>query len=1139
MIRQLRYIIIVFILNIVLVGDVLSQSYGKPSVLSTGKWYTVSISEDGVYKLTYNDFLTLGASQEEIDLDNLSIFSNTGQPLDIVVKNNLYDDLQENAIYVNKQQRYVLFYGKATTQIIYDTVLQRFDFKLHPYATSTKYFITFDSSIGEKKRITNIINNNTIVDTTLSTAKDFSYHKRELYNLNNSGTNWVGEKFLSTQTDLQVPFVLTNCRTDIASTIKYSIVKQTNSQDRFLFSVPVKEDDVLKNDTTVVTSNATTRVLLNSPSFSINIHYQPSNQSSQAWLDDIVINYTKQLTFSNSALQFYSTLKTNNNIRYDVSGLRTNNYMVWDVSNPIEVKSIGETVLEEGVLSFNVLADTLRNIIVLSGSSFASPVLEDSLVNQNLHGIDSSELIIVCYEPLINQAERLAQIHRDYDNIKVSVVPLQQVFNEFSSGTRDFFAIRQFIRYIYKKTNGLYPQNVLLFGDGTFDNKNILQLNNNFIPTYQEDVYPTSDGITSDDLLAQIGDNSTGSLIDSLYVGIGRFPVADTVSSKVLVDKCERYITKSDLRKGLRGDWRNTVMLTCDDADEKWELYQFYANAENIYGQIDATNPYLNIYKVYEDAYKEYTSASGASYPDASNAIDARMNQGCLLFNYLGHGSPDHLSSERLITITNISSWENYDKLCLMITSTCEFNRFDLADKQAAGEYILTSEKGAGIGLIAAARKIASKDPINRALHKYAVERLSNGKTRTFGQVMKEAKNYTLSHNDLDRMERSITLIGDPALRLSVPQYNIVTTQINNTSYDSLSGTMNSLDTIRALSTVRIKGEIRDFNNQKINTFNGNIQVSLYDKKSIHYTLNNAGIVLDSGSASRAFELQTSLLYKGDTIVKDGEFSITFVVPKDISYNYGLGKLSYYAQNDTIDATGYSRDFILGGIDSSASQIAETRPLLSLYINDTNFVSGGITDENPSLYAIVIDSIPINIVGTGLGHDIVARLDNAANTFILNDYYTQNEEHPEIGYITYPFSNLSEGEHTLTLRIWNIYNYSTQQTIKFKVVNSATNEYSAINYPNPFKESTTFELRYNQPNNLTKVILQIHNQSGQLISQIDCSDKIGTYNVGPIFWDGTNFRGSKVDNGIYFYTFVITTNDSTKKLRTNKLVKIK
>ena len=1143
MMEKVKYIVLTVCLVISLGLNAQAVDYPEKSVLNSGTWYSVSVSSDGIYKLTYNDFISLGVAAEEIDFDNLSIYGNTGKAISEINAEYTFSDLKENAVYVNKQEKYVLFYAQATTQTVYDATNQSFSFQLHPYATETKYFITFDKSIGEKKRISPVTDIPAQYTQTYNTAKDYVFYKRELYNLARSGRYWFGEKFLPVAADVQIPVSLPNITSEVPAEIRIQLLANSSQPSSYDIKLNNQELGNLQITTPYTNETAhagifTTKTNISSASNNISLHFNSNVTTAEGWLDYILVNYTKTLSFNNNYLKFYSLpMEDNQTIRYQIDNVRSSNVMVWDVTDATRVTSIENTELNNNILSFNVNTDTLRSIIVLTGSTFPAPTLEDTVLNQNLHGIDTAEFVIITHHKFINQAERLAEIHRQYDNISVAVVELQQVFNEFSSGTKDFLAMREFIRMMYNKSAGKYPENVLLFGDGTFDNKNILQYNNNYIPTYQSDAFNNSGdkNFTSDDVLAAIGMTATNSTYDSLFVGIGRFPVNDTNTANIIVDKCLRYISRADLSNNENGDWRNAVMLTSDDMDELYEKY-FRDNAEHIYYQIDETNPGLNVQKVYEDAYKEYNSSSGSTYPDASNAVNDRMKKGCLLFNYLGHGSPDHLSSERLITITDITSWDNYNKLCLMITSTCEFNRFDLAEKQSAGEYILTSENGAGIGLIAAARKISSNDPINKSLFRFALEKQSNGKTLTFGQVMQYSKNLVNSGyygNRLATSERSITFIGDPALRLSLPMYNVRTLKINESSYNGTSG-FDHEDTIRALSTVTVQGEIIDEKGNRINDFNGKIQVSLYDKKTIYYMLNNSNLNLTKEQL--AFEQQNNILHKGTAEVTNGFFTHTFTVPKDIAYNYGNGKLSYYAQTDSTDAAGYCTDFILGGIDTNNSDFDISHPEISLYLNDTNFVSGGLCDENPKLYAVILDSIPVNTVGTGLGHNIVARLDNAANTFILNDYYTEDSENKNIGYITYPFTNLSEGEHTLTLKVWNIYNFSAEKTITFTVTSSDSKEYQTINYPNPFKNETSIELRYNQPQTINSAYIKIFNQQGAIVSEFDISDKIGDYTVGPIHWNGTTTGGAIVQSGIYFYTIIINTTDGDKIVRGNKMI---
>ncbi len=1134
-----KYVTALLLCFFILSAKFLSASsivYPDNSVLSSGKWYAIRITADGVYKLTYNDFLSMGVSAEEINWDNLSIFGNGGTAIKEHNSKYTHSDLRENAIYVNKQNGYVLFYAKGCTDIAFDKNNSDFSFSINPYNDLATYFVTFDANIGEKKRIENKTSPNTY-DTLSNTGKDYFIYKRELVNLIESGDLWVGERMTPSTPNLSIPISLSNISQTENAKIKISLASASNISTSFRM-------DINGNNPKNITLNTSSNVdpvaymaerlydtILSTPNNNINITYNYNKTSDKAYLNYILVNYSKNLIFNNNYLRFYST-KIGSNVRYNVNNVLSQNTMVWDVTDINNVFALTDVSKENNTLAFNIENDTVRTIVVLTGTNFPTPTFYSEIENQNLHNMQATDFVIVSNKEFLEQANKLAEYHRLYDNISVEVVDVEKIYNEFSSGQKDFLAIREFLRMLYNKykDSGKQPKNILLFGDGTYDNKNILGYNNNFIPTYQSKGYYNNPNgtFTSDDVLACLSDYGKNTTNDTLLIGVGRLCVNNVSEAEEIVEKCRRYMTKADLLEGEDGDWRNFVMLSSDDADNLGELY-FIRNAENIYKQIDETQPYINIQKVYQDAYKEYTSSSGATYPDATSTIDDRMNKGCLLFNYLGHGSYDHLSSERLITKTNISSWNNYNKLPLMITSTCEFARFDLADKQSAGESIVSSTQGAGIALIAAARKIASNDGINKNLHKFALLRKPNGEPYTFGEVKMYAKNNTY----LQQSERSISLIGDPALKISLPKYNVKTLQINNSLYDENTQSFTNIDTVGALSNMYIKGEIVDFNGNKINDFNGKLKIYLFDKKAYYYTLDNSGL-----DTNLRFEQQNNILHRGFAQVENGEFEYSFTIPKDIAYNYGRAKISYYAQDSNIDAAGYTNDFILGGIDTSVNLIS-SRPIVNLYINDSSFVNGGITNENPNLYAVIWDSIPINIAGAGLGHDIVARLDNAANTFILNDYYTYDEKDLNKGYITYPLTSLSEGEHTLSIKVWNIYNYSTQATINFRVINSEKEEYETYNYPNPFNESTNIIVKFNRPDNIKKAIIKIFNAQGRAVKTIDASNHIGSNNVGPINWDGYLDGGGRIGNGIYYYTVELTDYNGNTTTKTNKMLVVK
>lgn len=1116
------------------IGIIVAQNINYPdsSVLSSGNWYTINIPNNNIYKLTYNDFLNLGVPAEEINFDNLSIFGQSEGAISDTNSKYTQSDLIENAIYVNTQGQYVLFYAKSTMKYDYDQNNNNFFFTPHPYSDLSTYFITFDSSIGSKKRISqrNQVDVSNVEESKF--AKDFFLHKRELVNLLGSGRCWYGESFSTMSNQVSFPLSLQGISFEHESKITISLANESSNPVNFVCKVgndEIGNINILSrhNDYAAYLKTQNLYYTFSNEYPTILIQFNGSSNIDKAKLDFILVNYTKKLRYNNSALKFHSleNVEPNKTTCYIVENVRTDNINIWDVSNPNSVCVITDFERTEGnELKVNIPNDTLRTIYIFAGSAFPTPILKGKIENQNLHAWEATDFIIVTAPEFKEQADSLAQLHREYDGITVNVATTNQVYNEFSSGTKDFLAIRELARMLYDKyaPQGKAPKNILLFGDGTFDNKNILGLNNNFIPTYQSlnSIIDAGSSYTTDDPLGYLSYYSKGSINDTLMIGIGRITANTTSEANTILDKCRRYISKEDLSKGELGSWRNNITLTADDADTWGERY-FIDNAETIYYEIKETNPILNVEKIYSDAYKQYSSSSGATYPDASKAINQRMKKGCLLFNYVGHGSEDHLSSERLITITDITSWDNYYSLPIVITSTCEFTRFDMSDKQSAGEFILSSPNGGGIALISASRKIPSRNEINTNIHRFAVIK-ENNKGLTFGEMLMHAKNATT----LVTEERSFGLFGDPALRIDLPEYDIRTTKINNKDLNPT-----NLDTIKALSQMTIEGEVIDYANQVITDFNGKIEITLLDKASNYYTLDNEGLNTDI-----EFEQQKNILHKGITNVENGKFTYTLTIPKDIAYNFGQGKLSYYAQTETTDAAGYCDKFIIGGIDTSVV-ITETRPEIQLFMNDTNFVSGGITDENPKLFAIISDQIAINTVGSGLGHDIMARLDNAANTFVLNDYFEVDSENPNKGTITFPFTNLSDGEHTLSLKVWNIFNFSSDATIKFVVNSLGNGEIMKLkNYPNPFTHLTQIILEHNQPSIIEEAELLIFNQDGRLITNIDATPYIGTYSIGPITWEGTTEGGEKLSNGIYFCRMILKTPTDKITTPTQKII---
>ena len=1143
------------IISILISSNLFAQSINYPdsSVLAHGDWYKFSISSSGLYKLTYNDFISLGVPPEKIKASNISIYGNGGRAISSDNSQCNFTDLKENSIYVSdpnnnfSQGGYVIFYGEGGTEWEYDRINRTWGFNLHPYSDQYSYFVTFSDSIGEKKRINTISNQSLNSDTLTNSNRDFFLSKQELVNIMHTGRLWVGKQYSLNKTE-EYPLDLRNALVDQNNNllkpaiIEYKFVAQSPINTSFVFnynntdidtiifpgntstsSGDIVNDKILKKTiTSVKTTNKTSITFSGGP-------------TSKGWLDYILVSYDKKLQYNYpSVLKYYTTefLGLNLNVENIISNVTNENVLVWDVSNWTNPTQITGTYNStDKTYSVKLNSDSIKNIVVFhTNSNFNTIKPIGKIENQNLHSTQAVDYVIITNPLFIEQANRLAELHQEHNNITTKVVTTEEIYNEFSSGTPDYLAYKEFLRMLYNKylPEGKNPQNVLLFGDGTFDNKNILKYNNNFILTHQSDNKEHTDFSTPcEDYITYLSPNAKGyveiSRKDSMLVGVGRFPANSVSQAEILVDKSQRYLLKEDIigKEGIT-DWRNTSILTADDADDLSDK-QFVKLAENIYEQTKLQQPQINAVKIYSDAYKQYASSSGNTYPDASKAINQQMKKGCLIFNYIGHGSEDHLSSERLITISDMTSWSNFHSMPLMITSTCEFARFDLIDKPSAAENTLYNKNGGMIALISAARPIYANDDMNKNFHRYVLETLPTNQTRTFGEAFSTTKNDVSSRMTFD--QRSVILLGDPALRISIPKFKVATLKINEINPEIQN------DTLRALSNVSIEGRIEDWDNNLVEDFNGYIQITLFDKSTNYYTLDN-----ENNDSRIEFEQQKNILHKAKAKVENGLFTHSFTMPKDIAYNYGYGKLSYYAYSDSIDASGNCNSFVVGGIDNSVI-IEETRPIVKLFIGDSNFKSGGITNENPELYAIISDKIAINTVGSGLGHDITATLDNAANTFILNDYFVQSETDPNKGYINFPFTQLNEGEHTLTLKAWNIFNYSSSATITFNVISKDDETYANLkNYPNPFSNTTNFYLEHNQNEEITSAEIQIFNTTGMRVKTIKVNNPSKGYTIGPIQWDGTTDGGQKLQAGIYIYRILINKENSKEYSDSQKLV---
>jgi hypothetical protein len=1142
-----------------------STPFKSTSVLATGTWYKIGITKSGIHKLDKDFFKSMGIDVTTINPKNIRVFGNGGymQP----ERNDAYrmDDLEENAIQVIGEgdnvfdvNDYVLFYGQATNRWFFDTThsVNCLDFynKQNYYSDTTYYYITTD--LGAGKRITNRATSASPPTNSTSTYDYYDFHEQNTTNFIKSGSEFYGEYFDFTNSysfsypvpnlvvgDTVLGWVKVAARGGVASTYNFAF---SGSNVNFNTGL-VNLGDYL-GDYVSLAENCS-KAICNNPSL-LSFSITKQTPSTIGWLDKIMFNCRRNLVFNNTQFQFRDkrTIGAGNLTNYSLNTNGFSSISVWDVTDITNVTN-QQYNLNANTLDFTMTNDSLREYVVFSGSDYLSASFVTKVNNQNLHAVSQADYVIVTYPGYLAQAQKLGQLHQQYDGFTYTVVTSDQIYNEFSSGKPDPVAIRDFVRMLYNRnlSTGNQVKYLLLYGDGSYKVKDRYAANNSsMLPGWQvggfpkENSYNPTISTICDDFFGWMGDTEgddwSSALVD---VGVGRFPVRSTAEANVALDKVEAYYKKNynfsltEIESSCisaatypLGDWRNWVGFIADDEDNQTHL----SDADQLAGKVKTKHPEYNIDKIYSDAFLQQSTPGGQRYPDVSSAIDHRVERGALVLNYTGHGGEVGLGHERYIEISQIQSWSNKNNLSLFVTATCEFSRFDDPDRTSAGELCFLNPNGAAIALLTTVRLAFSNTnfTLNSNMYDYIFDTLPNGKMPCLGDVVR----LTKVKSGIQFYFLNFHLLGDPALRLAYPQETVYTSQINNKII-----TPTTFDTLTALSKVTVKGFVGDKSANKLNSFNGILYPTVFDKEQQITCLGNDPSSLLGGTNPFQFYIQKNIIYKGKVEVKNGDFSFSFIVPKDIAYNFDIGKLSYYAHNGVTDANGYNKNFYVGG--SSTSVIPDVAgPVVGLYLNDKKFVSGGTTNEQPNLYAEITDSSGVNTVGTGIGHDLTAILDeNSSKPIILNDYYESDLNSYQKGKVKYPFDQLSEGNHRLSLKVWDVQNNSSVVYTDFVVAKSADMALThVLNYPNPFTTKTKFFFENNQCCQTLKVNIQVFTISGKVVKTISQTLTNEGFRSDGIDWDGKDDFGDKLAKGVYVYKLSVTGIDNKKAEKIEKLV---
>ncbi|SMO90091.1 Peptidase family C25 [Saccharicrinis carchari] len=1101
-------------------------NYADNSVLSKGKWVKVSIAKSGIHKISYSQLKEWGVTNTA----HVGLYGNGGKALP--ASNNEYrpDDLIENPVWHYNNAIY--FYAQGPVTWEFDDNKRIFKHKKNLFSDKAYYFITEKDAPSQTLAASSL--HTAEYDKEVDYFNDYAYHEIDNHNLISSGNVWFGEKFdYYSNTNHSFDFTFDNTVRGSSATVFASLAARSSTttafellvNDKLLTKTYVSSVDVTK----IVgyfarMGTLSTNFDVNDDNIKLNIRFalKNSQSSSLGYLDYICVNADRHLHFISNELAFRNQdmVGTGSKVKYVLSN--SNNVIIWDISNPLSPLSV-KTSTSGTQTEFNYAANELRDFVAFDPEgSFPTPVFEENVANQNLHASPFADYIIVSHPDFLSEANRLGTIHQNYSGMSYLVVNTKEIYNEFSSGKTDVTAIRSFVRMLYDKAGddlSKKPKNLLLFGDGSYDNRPGIAGNTDKIPTYQSDnsIHATSSYV-SDDYFGLLDPNEGDRIpSDKVDIGIGRFPVNTLEEAKIAVDKTYKYYYQQS-----NDQWKSNLTFVGDDGDGNIHM----RDADLLTKDLLATHPEYNISKLYFDAYEKLTTTSGTSIPVIEQDIGQAITKGNLIFNYTGHGSPNVLGHEKVITKTHIASWNNIDKLALFVTATCEFSRYDEKDMITAGEELFLNPLGGAIALFSTTRIVYSNanHNLNTSFYNFAFERDTDGQPYTLGQIMRRTKNkLSSSINKLN-----FSLLGDPAIRLIYPNAKVNTLKINEGDVTmKVDGTPAPLDSLKALSKIKVTGQISDSFNKLKDDFNGRVFVTVYDKQSRIVTRGN------DGATPFSFDTFDNIIFKGSASASNGVFETEFVIPKDIRYNFDKGKISYYAYSDESqqEAFGAFSDIIIGGIDNNADE-DNTGPEIKLWLNNKNFSQGAKVGSRPILLAEISDISGINTTGNGIGHDITAVInDNNSNPIILNNDFEATINSYQEGIIKRQLPVLESGKHTLTLKAWDTHNNSSTASIQFQVSEEGGIAISdAIVFPNPLVPGQTsyISFQHDDPNSRLNIQLLIYGLNGQLVSQQNSSVISLINTIPPIELKAQTSGGHSLSPGIYLYKLIIDSQSGRK-----------
>lgn len=1090
------------------------HSYAERSVLADGHWVKIRVSESGVCRMSFSELRSAGLEPSQV-----RVFGYGGAQKEQDFSKRNIDDLPQVPVYVGED--YILFYVQGPISWTYNG--SRFAHTRNTYSDFGYYLLSDDAGamlpFPEAEAVSGSPTDVTYYSYYQVQDKD-SVNLIDRTGVSGGGRTFYGEQFAAGQTrtftfstpyangDNSSVYIDMAANAATTSTVKAQL-NNTSSKSIYISSIP---DHYTFGVAGTISMNGASE----EQNQRVTMQFVNSNASALAWLNYIEITTPSELVMTGSYMGIRSLVNRNttNPVRFLLRNT-TASTQIWDVTDLAAIQRMPTTMVDDQLAWIGTQADGVHEYIAVNtdGTKFVQAEVVGEVKNQNLHALSNIDYIIICPEGYEDVSEDLAKAHEAKQAITYAIVTDQQVYNEFSSGTPDATAYRWLMKMLYDRAKngiGQQPRWLLLMGHGTFDNRKLLRNSGtSLLLTYQsKNSVNEIKAYATDDYFAYLDDNEGA--IDTqgrMDIGVGRLPVESLDEARTTVDKLIRYI-----RNEQTGKWKNQLVYLADDGENGTHTETAEKSAE----LVRIKNPDFIVHKIFLDAYPQEVNASGESYPLAKNRVLNLLKNGVLFFDYSGHGGYNAITNESILNLKDIAGMTNKNQ-AFWLFATCNFAQCD-AGKRSAAETAVLNPKGGAIGILAATRTVYA--PQNTNLNRSVCDTLF-GHSDVFHYDMTLGEAILIGKNLLgsDENKLAYVLLGDPCMRLNYPtDYHVET--------------LTEMDTLNALSVQHVEGRIIDEDLNTVSDFNGKVDITIYDKMQSIPTRDND----NAGGDPRvvAYNDYPNTIFSGATDVKDGLFNYTFMVPKDIRYNFDNGRIVYYAVTadslETAEAVGHFEQFIIGGSGSTVA-IDTIGPEMEIYLNSPAFRNGDKTYATPRFFANLYDENGINTAGAGIGHDLMLIIDDDPKMiYSLNEYFTAANNSYQAGQVSYLMEELANGPHSLTFRAWDLLNNSTTKSLNF-IVEAGLDPsiYNVTTYPNPVQQSGVVHLvvNYDQPDELIETEIYLYNTAGQMVysHKQDNPDAVSI-----------NLPALGLNTGVYIYSVKIKSASSKYSTTSGKII---